>query len=753
MNSVSKRILRIDRMMNRVIQIGGLSVILTVLGIFLFILWQIFPLFQKAKVSSSTSVHVGIDDFTVIGTDEWAELPFFLNLKGSFFFVDLKKSGKSFHLEPDWPDAPPTITTLRYRQDAQKVIFGTQDGQWIDVEVLYKPDFNKNGERKIQVKLNPDKHFLKLGERNAPIVSIDAQDYETRKMVAGIQKTDEGHKLHALLLRRKVSLLGQSQLKVDQSYDLSNSIEGHPEKVLINASADAITVLTREGAVHYVVFQNGVFTLQQTFYPFGENPETPIASMDFLLGDASLCFTDTTGQNLIYSLYHLPESGKLEYGLTKTFPPLKGGGSIIFSASQRNKAFLIGNKEEVSLRFSTTESIRWNKPLEYIPRSAVISGKYEHIFIADTAGNLHSIELNDPHPEAGLKAFFGKIWYEGQPEPQYSWQSTGATDTFEPKLSLVPLIFGSIKGTLYALIFAVPIAIMAAIYTSQFLKPRLRRIVKPSMEIMASLPSVVLGFLAALWLAPIIEDQIPSILLMIILIPLVAVIMGRLWIFLPQRARSWVSSGNEFIIFLPAILIVGYLCLQGGGLLEQLLFTVQDPETGAVIADFRQWWPQFTGTPFEQRNSLVVGFMMGFAVIPIIFTISEDSLSQVPASLVSGSLALGASRWQTAARIVVPSALPGIFSAFMIGLGRAVGETMIVVMATGNTPIMDLNIFSGMRTLSANIAVELPEAPHHGTLYRTLFLGAMVLFLITFFVNTLAELMRHRLRKKYQGLA
>jgi phosphate transport system permease protein len=116
----------------------------------------------------------------------------------------------------------------------------------------------------------------------------------------------------------------------------------------------------------------------------------------------------------------------------------------------------------------------------------------------------------------------------------------------------------------------------------------------------------------------------------------------------------------------------------------------------------------------------------------------------------SGSLALGASRWQTARNIVLPTAAAGIFSALMIGLGRAVGETMIVVMATGNTPIMDLNIFSGMRTLSANIAVELPEAPHHGTLYRTLFLGAMVLFLMTFAVNTLAEILRQHLREKFK---
>jgi phosphate transport system permease protein len=184
--------------------------------------------------------------------------------------------------------------------------------------------------------------------------------------------------------------------------------------------------------------------------------------------------------------------------------------------------------------------------------------------------------------------------------------------------------------------------------------------------------------------------------------------------------------------------------------IERWFFVVTDPATGNRVADFRLWWPQVTGLSFEQRNSLVVGFMMGFAVIPIVFTISEDALSSVPPALRSGSLALGASRWQTAIRIILPTASAGIFSAIMIGLGRAVGETMIVLMATGNTPIMDFNIFSGMRTLSANIAVELPEAPQFGTLYRTLFLGAMVLFLMTFVVNTVAEIVRQRLRERFK---
>jgi phosphate transport system permease protein len=139
---------------------------------------------------------------------------------------------------------------------------------------------------------------------------------------------------------------------------------------------------------------------------------------------------------------------------------------------------------------------------------------------------------------------------------------------------------------------------------------------------------------------------------------------------------------------------------------------------------------------------------MGFAIIPIIYTIAEDALSTVPHHLRSASLGTGATPWQTTIRIVIPTAMSGLFSALMIGLGRAVGETMIVLMAGGNTPVRDWNIFNGFRTLAANIAVELPEAVQGDSHYRTLFLCALTLFVMTFLVNTLAELVRLRFRKR-----
>jgi phosphate transport system permease protein len=214
------------------------------------------------------------------------------------------------------------------------------------------------------------------------------------------------------------------------------------------------------------------------------------------------------------------------------------------------------------------------------------------------------------------------------------------------------------------------------------------------------------------------------------------------WDRLPHGLRKRLKPGTEVFVIVPLLLVGGWLAFLVGPAVEAALFG----------GDAKQWVSTALGLVYDQRNSIVVGLAMGFAVIPIIFTISEDAFSSVPQHLTAASLALGASRWQTATRVVLPTASPGIFSAIMVGFGRAVGETMIVLMATGNTPLLDWSPFNGMRTLSANIAVEVPEAPYGATLYRVLFLSACVLFLMTFFVNTVAELVRQRLRDKYKAI-
>ncbi len=437
-----------------------------------------------------------------------------------------------------------------------------------------------------------------------------------------------------------------------------------------------------------------------------------------------------------------------------------------------------------------------------------------------TFGRFHfqRFALGADASEVTLRTLFRPIWYEGAPGPAHVWQSTGGTDDFEPKLGMWPLVFGTIKSTLICILIAGPLALLAAVFTSEFLSPRARAPIKSVVEMMAGLPSVVLGFLGGLVLATFVQGHLASVLAAIFAVPFAFLLGARLWQFLPGDVAvrwesaprvvaqvgvlvaglalatvvgpgierlafggdfaAWLAGGEGsaavgfallllplavFAVVLVTTRLIGpalhasiaplgramcavvdlvrllvstaaalLLALAGGALLSGMGL---DPRGGLL------------GT-YSQRNALIVGFVMGFAVIPIIYTLAEDALSSVPRTLREGSLGAGATPWQTAWRITIPTAMSGLFSALMVGIGRAVGETMIVLMAAGSAPVMDWSLFEGFRTLSANLAIELPEAPKQGTHSRTLFLAAFLLFLMTFAINTVAELVRRTFRRR-----
>jgi len=245
-----------------------------------------------------------------------------------------------------------------------------------------------------------------------------------------------------------------------------------------------------------------------------------------------------------------------------------------------------------------------------------------------------------------------------------------------------------------------------------------------------------------LWLAPFIEKHLAGIFSALILLPVGVLLFALLWQLAPKAIRHKIPDGWEAVLLIPVLLFTGWFAFEVSVPLESALFG----------GSLREWFSREWGIGYDQRNALIVGVAMGFAVVPTIFSIAEDAIFSVPKHLTVGSLALGATPWQTVTKVVLLTASPGIFSAVMIGLGRAIGETMIVLMATGNTPVMDFSVFQGLRTLAANIAVEMPEAEVDSTHYRVLFLAALVLFMFTFIFNTLAEVIRQRLREKYSSL-
>ncbi len=770
---VAKKTLYFDRFMTSAIAFGGVGIVVAVFGIFAFILVEILPLFGKANIEKSLESDFRYSEGGVLGLDEWSRLPFFFDGKSEITFLPIGPESAAPAAKKTEPIPLPegeTVSAFRYDAISQTLILGTDAGEAGLVTINYTSD-EVDGERVVSASTSLLPFFHLTEEDSGPVTAIDYKDAGGRKLFAAIQGDGDAAKLSIVSLTQSRSLLGGGETKIDQRFDLTPQLDGQrPVDILVAGTADSLTVRTDEGELFYFFRRPDGWEVRQRFNPF-EDLGTTVAGFGFLLGDVSLVVYSAEGHVRIFSLFIAEGAQIRTFGMTKEFPQV-ADGITHYLKSQRNKSFIVANDHEFMLSYATSASIRKRMNLPFIAGAIAIDAKSEHIgFIERDNGKFHLYEVHDPHPEAGWKAFFGRVWYEGFAGPKYEWQSTSGTDDFEPKLSLTPLIIGSLKGTIYAMLFAVPIAILAAIYVSQFMHPNVKKTIKPLMEIMASLPSVVLGFLAALWLAPILETRVPSVILIVILIPLAAAAIGFAWSRLPIRYRNRMPKGSEYLILIPVVFAVAWVGWVLGPELEKILF-VATMADGREIADFRLWWPAFSGLPFDQRNCLVVGFIMGFAVIPVIFTIAEDALSNVPPSITSASEALGATRWQVVRTVVLPIAAAGIFSALMIGFGRAVGETMIVVMATGNTPVMDpsgalifgemgigngqfpiadhWNIFNGMRTLSANIAVELPEAAVHSTHYRTLFLGAMVLFIMTFVLNTVAEVLRQRLREKFK---
>jgi phosphate transport system permease protein len=467
-----------------------------------------------------------------------------------------------------------------------------------------------------------------------------------------------------------------------------------------------------------------------------------ITSMTFLNGDLSLIIGDSSGLvsqwSKVKDKQNHPAMQKI-----RSFK-VSDKAVVAINAEQRRKGFMITDADGVmGIYHSTAErQLIKERISDSLPTAAILSPRANTLLMQSSDEKMHLWHVDNEHPEVSIKSLWQEVWYESYPKPAYIWQSSAANNDFEPKYSLTPLVFGTLKAAFYAMLVAMPLALMGAIYTAYFMAPTMRQYVKPSIEIMGALPTVILGFLAGLWLAPFMEEHLAGLFAMLMIIPLGVMLFAFAWQFAPKFISNNLAEGWDAALLIPIILISGWFAFKISVPLEIFLFH----------GTLRDWFKTELGIGYDQRNALVVGVAMGFAVIPTIFSIAEDAIFSVPKHLTVGSLALGATPWQTMTRVVLLTASPGIFSAVMIGFGRAVGETMIVLMATGNTPVMDLSVFQGLRTLAANIAVEMPESEVNSTHYRVLFLSALVLFTFTFIFNTLAEVIRQRLREKYSSL-
>lgn len=667
------------------------------------------------------------------------------------------------------------------------------------------------------------------GTTESPVILID-KTVKTSGPVVATVNADGILSIASVSLRRNI-LTGRVTVTTSggsftiPEYDRENP----PISLLINAFADTTYLVWADGEYARLDtrdLQNIGILETGSFFAQSETGRR-VTVANFLLGRGTILLGDSEGTTSTWFTVRNDAATARDQLILVNAARFSGSAPVTaVASSSRKRLIAVGYADGTARTFYVTNNagLAQIEMFQSSPVSGIAISPRDDALLAVSANGMSVVSHNAPHPEATVRALFGRIWYEGNAAPDHIWQSSSGTDAFEPKYGLIPLIFGTLKATFFSMLFGVPIAILAAVYTSEFLHSRLRAKMKPLIEMMASLPSVVLGFLAALVIAPFVSRVVPTVLLSFILVPLVMLLGGYLYQLLPGKLRVIMARHRFLLVLLVAIPIGLLLAIAGGGLFERIVFAGNmvawlDGQTGsglggwvlllipgsaAVVAfvmarkvnprlrdiyrkhddrfvsrmelgrfgigllgtillavsvggfltligiDSRAQFPGIgpvLGT-YVQRNSLIVGFIMGFAIIPIIFTISDDALRSVPDHLRSASLASGATQWQTTMRVIIPTAMSGLFSAVMIGLGRAVGETMIVLMAAGNTPIMEMNIFNGFRTLAANIAVELPEAAANSTHYRVLFLAALTLFVMTFVVNTVAEAVRQRFRRR-----
>ncbi|EOC1776093.1 ABC transporter permease subunit [Vibrio fluvialis] len=720
-----KRLIK-DRLVRLAVTGGGVSVLGALILIFVYLAMVVFPLFSDAELETGfASQPITTVAPKMLAIDEYGENAFVVGDHGKAEFWSLNHERSLPRWSESLPFEPVKFTTT------------TPDSGWFaatdadNYVYVARPQFTYSVTKNGRV-FTPELEALSLPAnwslipRSLSITQLSAAVTDSQAFFAVYQSNQQV----------SVHWVSLDAPQVPQQFTFSSPFEQLDQMLL---TPDGKTLYLRSGSELVIAeLTHGQYRVRDIVDLSQGQQKHAVQTINLLSGAYSLLVTHRDG--LVTQWFDVLKQGERHLTLIRDFK-LASEVTFLLPDTYRKGFYSFYRNGTVQSHYTTSEKlVIFERAYQQAPALAAMSSNERYLASYDS-GRISVAKIDNGYPEVSFSSLWQKVWYESYPEPQYVWQSTSASDEFEAKFSLVPIAFGTLKAALYAMLFAVPVAVFGAIYTAYFMAPKMRRVVKPTIELMEALPTVIIGFLAGLWFAPLVESHLTSIVSLFLFLPLSTVIIGLLWSQLPKTVLRKMAGGWHALILIPVLLVVATTILSHSSEIELWLFS----------GDVRVYLAQH-GIDFDQRNALVVGFAMGFAVIPTIFTIAEDAIFSVPKHLSDGSLALGATPWQTLTHVVLLTASPGIFSAVMMGLGRAVGETMIVLMATGNTPILDWNILEGMRTLSATIAVELPESEVGSSHFRILFLAALLLFIFTFAVNSLAEWVRQRLRAKYRAL-
>lgn len=732
-----------DKLSRYGVMSAGLAVVFSLGLIFFYLFSEIAPLFRGASVDITHNYtpaqlqQVESDPTEYLTLDRYEEIGASFKRSGVVNFFSVNDGSQILNAQVPRTEGATFTRLATSTPDQGLVAYGYSNGQVALTKVNYALSYPNDKRQIIPSLVYPLGDVpLQLDEQGAAITQL------------AVQETSSGILMSALTADKRLLLAVFSS----SANMITGEVSISQEAFTLPALPEGITPIALqvdEGAQHLIVASdNSQLWLYNIVNPSATVRQPPITveggkitAMEFLVGTGSLVIGTDKGQVSQWFLVRNSDN-VYEVKFVRAFDALPGAVTRVIPEHARRGFWASDDRGNVGIYYGTSDrTLLIESFADKTIAQIAVSPIHHRALLLDANNQLAVADVWNKHPEVSFSSLWQKVWYEGRDAPEYIWQASSGSDNFESKMSFVPLSIGTLKAAFFAMLFAIPIGVAGAIYTAYFMTPKLRGLVKPTIEIMEALPTVILGFLAGLWLAPFVENHLPAVFAILIALPVIMLLTGYLWSRCPESWRTRVPEGWEAMILIVPIIITVWLCVAASPLTEIWLFG----------GSMRQWFTE-NGIDYSQRNALVVGIVMGFAVIPTIFSIAEDAVFSVPRHLTQGSLALGATRWQTVVGVVLPTASPGIFSAMMMGFGRAVGETMIVLMATGNSPIVNFNIFEGMRTFSANIAVELPETAVASTHFRVLFLAALVLLALTFVVNTLAEIIRQRLRKRYSNL-
>jgi phosphate transport system permease protein len=707
--SRTARRLRVDKLLRLSVISGGVLVLVAIASIFLFLIWETLPVFhQSERPASIVQIEQPNDESPLIQiTADHTKLVSLTSAIAAY----LAEVESSSQREVDGPPelTPSDVSLYLSSWDNGLVATSHLDGH---LNVYDRVDWSGGApfaDRLVaKSKLAYPPKVIELYSSSAGRIHLVANDegrlyWYTSPMLDSIG--------HALVLERSV------ELKAGDDY------------VHVLADGRWLLILNRSGS-YRLISERGSVSDQS-----GKLSDSEVVKKSIALRSG-------------YGILVVSDSDKIDhFGLT--YQPhgvalvrVNGWNTNYAPAhilhGQNRHLFVIGETGEVEIYNSGTlareridSGLLAASQWLVSPDGELVGAGIDRVLILDPTLNTVS-----------LAALYAPQVHEGYSFPDWIWQSTGVDPTSAPKYSLTPLLLGSLKAALYALLIAVPLAVSAALFTAHFMSEGLRARVKPALESLAALPTVVLGLIAGLWFAPWLEKHFVEFVTSLLVLPVSLVAASMLWRLSPAGRGESRLTGSELL--LAAVFMLGGLAL--AQVVAPLLSSFLMPE--GLVSYLSNHW----GLEYEQRNALIVAFILGLALVPTVYTMAEDALFAVPIQLREGALALGATEWQAARSVILPAAAPGILSAIMMGMARGVGETMIVLMATGNTPLMDSSVFTGMRTLSATLAMEMPEVSPDTQHFHILMFIALQLFLFTFAINTLAEWIRSRLLRRMETL-